>query len=118
MIVKDEQKEKEEEGKEQIDKPFHNKQGIFGQYTEYGYTSHKTSIDESSTDTNITVNTNGMDIDDLSEHSTRDVPTKTNNATQVKLPNEIKSLSGRKFTGNELTTYGDTIGKKKECYEF
>ena len=30
------------------------------------------------------------------------------------LPNEIKALSGRKFTGDEMTTYGDAIEKKKE----
>ena len=60
-----------------------------------------------------------METDDLSKHSTRDVPTNTNNATEVKLPNEIKALSGRKFTGDELTTYGDEIGeRKKEYYEF
>ena len=29
------------------------------------------------------------------------------------LPNEIKALSGRNFTGDELTTYGDVIEEKK-----
>ena len=112
-------KKEEKERKEQPDKPVHNKQGTFGQYTNYGCTSHKTSIDESSTDTHITVNTNGMETDDLSKHSRRDVRTNTNNAIEVKLPNEIKALSGRKFTGDELTTYRDEIGeRKKECYEF
>ena len=29
------------------------------------------------------------------------------------MPNEIKALPGRKFTGNELTTYGNMIDEKK-----
>ena len=58
-----------------------------------------------------------MYTDDPSEKSTRDIPI-TNNATEDTLPNEIKALSGRKFTGDELKTYGDAMGKKKkECYK-
>ena len=30
------------------------------------------------------------------------------------MSNEIKALSGRKFIGDELTTYGDELGRKKE----
>ena len=54
-----------------------------------------------------------MDNDDLSVQNTQDEPI-TNNAQEDTLPNEIKALSGRKFTDDELKTYGDAIKKKEE----
>ena len=54
-----------------------------------------------------------MDNDEPNEQSTRDIPI-TNNATEDTLPIEIKALSGRKFTGDELKTYGDAMGEKEE----
>ena len=54
-----------------------------------------------------------MDNDDSRVQNPRDEPI-TNNATEDTLPNEIKALSGRKFIGDELKTYGDAMGQKEE----
>ena len=92
-----------------------SKQGIFGKYTNYGYTSDRTTTDEISTNTNDTVDTNKeTETNNSINNSTRDEPTTTNNATEVKLPNEIKALSRQKLTDNELKTYGDAMEEKEE----
>ena len=85
----------EDEENEETNNHDYSKHGIFGQYTNYGYTSHKTTIDESSIDTDDTVNTNeGMETDISIDQGTRDVPTNTNIDTEVKLPNNSLALSG------------------------
>ena len=52
-----------------------------------------------------------MDIDDPSVQNPQDELI-TNNTPGDTLPNKTKALSGRKFTGDELKTYGDAMGKK------
>ena len=105
----------EDEEIDKLDNHDYKKQGIFGQYTNYGYTSHKTTINESSINTEDTVNTNKeIETDNLIDQGKRGVPTNTNNDTEVRLPNKIEALSGRKFKGDELTTYGDEFGRKEE----
>ena len=54
-----------------------------------------------------------MDDDDTGAKNPQDKPT-TNNAAEDTLPNEIKVLSGRKFTGDKLKTYRDAIKEKEE----
>ena len=54
-----------------------------------------------------------MDDDDTIAKYPWDEPP-INNASEATMPNEIKALSGRKFTGDKLKTYGDTIKKKEE----
>ena len=105
----------EGEENDQLDNPNYNKQGIFGHHTNYGYTSQKTTNDESSINTKDTVNTHEeMGTNILVDQGTRDVLTNTNNDNEVKLINEIKALSGRKFKGDKLTTYRDAFGPKEE----
>ena len=53
------------------------------------------------------------DDNETKENSPLDEPTNNNPAKQI-LPNEIKALLGRKFTRDELKTYGDEIKKKEE----
>ena len=53
------------------------------------------------------------DDDETKEKYPRKKPTNTNTVKDM-LPNEIKALSGRKFTGDKLKTYGDEIKKKEE----
>ena len=92
MIVKD-----VEEAEENNQLAYHDytKQGIFGQYTKYGYTSHETTIDESSIDTDNTVNTDKeTETYNLIDRGTRGVPTINNKDIAIKLPNEIKALLG------------------------
>ena len=45
--------------------------------------------------------------------STKPILYATSSPSNDLLPNGIKALPGRKFTGDELTTYGDAIKKKK-----
>ena len=55
--------------------------------------------------------------DNSINQSTRDVPSNTNDdkeVKEIKLPNKIEALSGQKFKSDELTTYGDEFGPKKE----
>ena len=112
VIVEDVNKDKEEN--DESDNPNYSKQGIFGQYTNYGYTNHKTTTDEVSINTKDTVNTNKeTETDNSINQGKRDVPTNTNNDREVKLPNTIEALSGRKFKADELTTYGDEFGPPK-----
>ena len=97
----------------------YSKQGVFGRYTNCGYTSNRTTTtDMMSINTNNTAKTNNKtESDDSSNQNTRAAPNNINkekNVTKLKLPNEIKALSGRKFIGYELTTYGDAFGPKKE----
>ena len=115
MIV-DDVKENEEENDESDND--YSKQGIFGKYTNYSYTSNRTTTDEISTNTKDIVDTNEeTETDNSSNQNTRDVPNNINNdkeATEIKLSNGIEALSGRKFKGDELTTYRDAFGPKKE----
>ena len=92
----------------------YNKHNIFGQYTNSGYTSHKTTTDESSIDTkDTTVNANKKGQTNNSiEQDTREVLINTTINKEIKLPNEIEALSGRKFKGEKLTTYGDEFEPK------
>ena len=68
--------------------------------------------------TNNTADTNNkLESDDSSNRNTRAAPNNINekkDAAEIKLPSGIKTLSGRKFKGDELTTYGDALGQKKE----
>ena len=116
MIVEDVNEDEEENG--EPDNHNYSKQGIFGKYTNYDYTSAKTTTDEISTNTNNTVDTNEeTETNNSSNQSTRDVSNNINDdeeATEIELPNEIEALSGKTFKGGELTTYGDAFGPKKE----
>ena len=70
-----------------------------------------------SINTNDTVAINNeTKSDDSSHRNTRAASynIKKKDDIETKLPNEIKALSSRKFIGEELTTYGNAIGKKKE----
>ena len=51
--------------------------------------------------------------DETTEKYPRDEPINNNPAEEM-LPNEIKALSGRKFTGDELKTYGEAVKEKEE----
>ena len=91
---------------------------MFGKYINYGYTCDRTTpIDMMSINTNDTAAINNeTESDESSNRNTSAVSNTTNekkDATETKLPNEIKALSGRKFMGDKLTTYGDAIGKKE-----
>ena len=59
------------------------------------------------------VNIPMVDDEETKEKYPQDKQTNNNPAKEM-LPNEIKALSGRKFTGDELKTYGDEIKKKEE----
>ena len=88
----------------------YSKQGIFGKYPNYGYTSNRTTTtDMMSINTNNTVDKNNETEPDGSSHwNTRATPNNTNNdkdTTEIKLTNEIEALSGKKFIGDELPTY-------------
>ena len=71
-----------------------------------------------SINTNDTADTNNeTEPDDSSNRNTRAAPNNINDdndATKIKLSNDIETLSGRKSIGDELTTYGDVVGPKKE----
>lgn len=54
-----------------------------------------------------------MDNHDSRAKNPREEPTTTSPAVDT-LPNDIKALSGQKFIGDELKTYGDAIKKKQE----
>ena len=97
----------------------YNLQGVFGKYVHYSYTCDRTTTtDMMSIKTKDTAATNDeIESDDPSNRNTRAAPnniSEKKDATKTKLLNEIKALSGREFIGDELTTYGDAIGKKKE----
>ena len=97
----------------------YSKQGIFGKYINYGYTINRTTTTNMmSVNNKNTVDTNNETNPDNSlYYHTRTVPNNTNDdndTTEIKLPNEIEALSGRSFIGDELTTYGDAMGQKKE----
>ena len=55
-----------------------------------------------------------LQVDTVIEEHFKEITSKKKDATETKFPNKIKVLSGKKFIGNELTTYGDAIVKKKE----
>ena len=56
MIVEDDNEDEEENDKS--DNHDYSKQGIFGKYTIYGYTSNRTTTNETSTNIKDTVDTN------------------------------------------------------------
>ena len=77
IVIVEEVNEDKHDGPDNQD---YSQQGIFGQYTNYGYTSHKITTDEGSIDTKGTVNTNEeTKTNNPFDHSKRDVPTNTNN---------------------------------------
>ena len=103
---------------EQSDNKY-SKRGICRKYTNYGYTSNRTTTTNMmSVNTNNIVDTNDeTEPDDSSDCNTRVIPNNTNNdkdTTSIKLANEIKALSGTKLINDELTTYGDEFGQKEE----
>ena len=60
----------------------------------------------------MSLQTQETENDNPINQGTRNLPNNTNNDREVRLPNKIKALSGRKFKGDELTTYRVEIGLK------
>ena len=104
---------KEEEENDESGNHDYSKQGIVGRYTNYGYTSHRTTTDEVCINTNDTLDTNKeTETTNSINQGISNLLNNTNDDRVVKLPNEIKTLSGWKFKGDELTTYKTEFGLK------
>ena len=85
----------EEEENNEPDNHNYSEQGIVGMYTNYGYTSHRTTMNEDSIDANDTVNTNkGTETNNSNNGVTKGSPNNINvDGEEVKLPSKIKALS-------------------------